>query len=216
MLIRSLTRGAIAVLALAAATTAQAEAAADLSPEALARAVECKDGDAYRAIGESIWSPQQPKWLKSSDRPGQPLGYMEYRVEAPLTVFGRPVDHVGFLTNWVVIELPRDEALAVVKAQAMERLPIRIGEQYYRFVDDDHGPMMGVFELSNDALLALFAPKAPREQAKTLFVGCNYGPVSKAEFLEAASHADAASDKAAADVKSMIEDMAKSKAKSKP
>lgn len=207
-MIRSLTT-ALAALALSASALASSALAQDAprTPADLAAALECRDAGAYRAIGEDLFlNAKPPAWLKAVERKHAPLGYHEFELAQPITALGMQVRRVGFLQEWVLIELPRDQALALVGRESLTRAPIRSAEQYYRFIDAESGPMLSVFELNRDALAALFAPPstAPRAPAAALFAGCNYAPASQAMFLEAAAQADAMLARTANDLKSML------------
>jgi hypothetical protein len=95
----------------------------------------------------------------------------------------------------------------ILASEQMERARIKATEQYFHFVDDKEGPMLGAFAPTDDALDNLFgAPAAPIETSKTLFVGCNYSAVSEAEFLDAAKQADAIMHKSADDILQMTKD----------
>jgi hypothetical protein len=73
--------------------------------------------------------------------------------------------------------------------QGLLRAPIRITEQYYHFADPDKSPMLGAFAPTDDAIGLLFGAKPPAdEENKTLFIGCNYAPVTLKDFLAAARH----------------------------
>ena len=184
---------AILTLLLAAPAVA---AEPELSPEALQRTIECRgDLATLGAFGEALFSnKQRPAWLKpvSDNRHPGMLGLWTYRLDRPIEVFGRSVDTLSFLKQWVVVELPREAADAIVRDQKLERAPIRITEQYYRFITDEEGPMLGAFAPTDNSLELLFGGEAKPDAANTtLFVGCNYTPVSKAEFLAVAAQADA-------------------------
>jgi len=179
------------------------------TPEQLARALECRSRDGYFAIGMALIGKDRPSWLSETPDNGHPgmLGLESFQLAAPITVFGERIDRVSFLNQWVVAELPRATALKVIAQQTMDRAPIRATEQYYHFIDDGAGPMLGAFEPTDDALEVAFggAPKA-RGPSPTLFVGCNYAPMSKAAFLDAARQADAFLGKANHDIRKMVED----------
>lgn len=184
---------AILMLLLAAPAAA---AEPELSPEALQRTIECRgDLATLSAFGEALFSSKQrPAWLKPLSDNGHPgmLGLWTYRLARPIKVFGRDVDTVSFLSQWVVVELPRDTADAIIRDQKMECAPIRIAEQYYHFIDDAEGPMLGAFTPTDNALELLLGGDAKPDAAnRTLFVGCNYTPASKAEFLAVAAQAEA-------------------------
>jgi hypothetical protein len=205
---RSLTT-ALAAFALSSSALASAAQAQDAprTPADLAAALECRDAAAYRAIGEDLFlNDKPPAWLKAVERKDAPLGYYEFELAQPITALGTEVKRVGFLKEWVLIELPRDQALALVAHESLARAPIRSAEQYYRFIDAESGPMLSVFELNMDALAALFAPPGTvaRAPAAALFAGCNYAPASQEMFLEAATQADAMLAKTANDLKTML------------
>jgi hypothetical protein len=79
---------------------------------------------------------------------------------------------------------------AFIAAHKLERAPIKGTEQYYRFVDPDSGPMIGVFEPTGNATAAMlakaFGEVPPAPPSDHLFVGCNYTVASQTEFLDAA------------------------------
>jgi hypothetical protein len=174
---------------------AQAEAQPGLSEEGLARAIACQATLAdLQAYGEALFAAQPPAWLTRVEKNGHDgmLGLWTYRLARPITVFGRSIDRLSFLNQWVVIELPRAEALALVREQGMVRAPIHVTEQYYHFADPEHGPMLGAFAPTDNAFELLLGGKPqPDEANATLFVGCNYAPMSQQAFLAAAAQADA-------------------------
>jgi hypothetical protein len=173
-----------------------AAAQAQTTPETLQQLIECRSTpDALMAFGMELFSDKPPAWMtpvKDDSHAGM-LGLATYRLTRPVVVFGRTVDRVSLINQWVVIELPRADALATIAGQRMERAPIHATEQYYRFVDDQAGPMLGAFAPTDDALETALAgtPPKPDSANKTLFVGCNYAAMSKAQFLDAAHQADA-------------------------
>lgn len=175
---------------------AQAEKALPpLTPESLQQAIECRgSGEAMLSYAGKLFSDKPPSWLKQvhGDHSGL-IGLWSYRLDRPITVFGQKADTISFLNDWIVVELPRAQALAIVQQQKMQRAPIHATEQYFRFVDAENGPMYGAFAPGDDALDIVFgaAPK-PDSENKTLFVGCNYAAVSEEDFLAAARQADAA------------------------
>ena len=200
---------ALAALALSSSALASFAQAKEgpRTPTDLAAALECRDAGAYRAIGDDLFlNDKPPAWLKAVERKDAPLGYYEFELAQPITALGTKVERVGFLKEWVLIELPRDQALALVGRESLARAPIRSAEQYYRFIDAESGPMLSVFELNVDALAALFAPPGTvaRAPAATLFAGCNYAPASQEMFLEAATQADAMLAKTANELKDLL------------
>jgi hypothetical protein len=172
-----------------------ADASAPLTPELLSDALSCRSRDALEAFANGLFlDPKIPAWMKE----GAPdtategmLGIEGYTLTTPASLMGQRVDRVYFLNNWIVTLWPRKVAEAFIAAHALKRAPIEITEQYYRFVDPKNGPMLGAFAPTGNATAALlakaFGAKAPPSPpADSLFVGCNYAPVSEAEFLAVA------------------------------
>jgi hypothetical protein len=119
-----------------------------------------------------------------------------HRLAQPMAFFGRQVDSVFFLDDWVVASLPRADAVKLVEEQRMERTPIQSAEQYYRFIDPAKRPMRGAFEPIRSVMAAVFSlvsdgEKLPPPRATTLFVGCNHASASRKAFLKAAADSDA-------------------------
>ncbi len=175
-----------------------ADAPAALTPELLSDALSCRSRDALEAFANGLFlDPKIPAWMKE----GAPdtategmLGIEGYTLTTPASLMGQRVDRVYFLNNWIVTLWPRKVAEAFIAAHGLKRAPIAITEQYYRFVDPKSGPMLGAFAPTGNATAALlakaFGAKAPPPPpADSLFVGCNYAPVSEAEFLAVARRA---------------------------
>ena len=175
-----------------------ADAPAALTPELLSDALSCRSRDALEAFANGLFlDPKIPAWMKE----GAPdtategmLGIEGYTLTTPASLMGQRVDRVYFLNNWIVTLWPRKVAEAFIAAHGLKRAPIAITEQYYRFVDPKRGPMLGAFAPTGNATAALlakaFGAKAPPPPpADSLFVGCNYAPVSEAEFLAVARRA---------------------------
>jgi hypothetical protein len=151
-------------------------------------------------------------------RPSEPpkvlegmIGVYGFAVEGDVSLFGEPVDHVYFMHDWVLALLPRASAERVIRAQKMERAPIAITEQYYRFVDPEVGPMIGGFVPTGDAMAkvlidAFGGAPAPSPDPGMLLVGCNYAVASQEEFLAAARGAEETMRKAGADLRRMTEE----------
>ncbi len=165
------------------------------TPEALQQALECHAADLW-VWGDVLFTDHKPpSWLtpvKAKGHEGM-LGLNTFHLAQPLTVFGQKVSDVSFMEQWVVIELPRAEALSIVAERKMERAPTHATEQYFRFIDPANGPMIGAVATPDDALEAVLgdAPSAKPDSAnKTLFVGCNYAKESKTDFLHMVSQAD--------------------------
>ncbi|MFG6284008.1 hypothetical protein [Sphingomonas sp. S6] len=184
------------VLALALPSLAEAQAA--LTPELLGDALSCRSRDALEAFANGLFlDPKIPAWMKEGapDKATEGmLGIEGYTLTTPASLMGQRVDRVYFLNNWIVTLWPRKVAEAFIAAHALKRAPMAITEQYYRFVDPKSGPMLGAFAPTGNATAALlakaFGAKAPPPPpADSLFVGCNYAPVSEAEFLAVARRA---------------------------
>jgi hypothetical protein len=186
--------------------------AEDIVPQLL----ECRSTpDALMAFGMALFSDSPPAWLTPVEDPAHAgmLGLATYRLAHPVTAFGRKVERIALLNQWVVIELPRAEALAIVAERHMDRAPVHATEQYYHFTDDATGPMLGAFAPTDDALETMLDGKPPRPDADnaTLFVGCNYAAMSRAAFLDAAKQADAMIGQTGAALKQMLLEGAKKK-----
>jgi hypothetical protein len=179
-----------------------------LTPTHLRDALSCRSHEAALDFATALFlDDKRPGWMRpyKGEQGKGMLGLYGYRLKQPIAFMGREVSTVFFLKDWVVTQLPRQEAMALIAEQRMERAPIKATEQYYRFVDPENGPMLGAFEPTGDPLAALLAaasgaetPAAP--PAEALFVGCNYAPVSREMFLEAAADADAMIGRAAEDI----------------
>ena len=207
---------ALAVLFQAAGQTparaedAQTDATAfELTPETLSALAECRTprevlGEAAMALfmGGSL-----PAWLKPVADNGHEgmLGLETFELAEPVTVFGKPVTRIAFLQEWVVIEDTYDAAQTLIEAKGMKRAPIKMTEQYYRFVDPESGPMLGAFAPTDNALAMMLGAPAETGTPKTMFVGCNYTVASQQEFLDAAGKADATAAGAGADIMEMLE-----------
>lgn len=185
--------GPWAALMLALTASTGHAAAPVLSPEGLGRMVACQGTTEELGAYGDVLLADNPSWLKRIDENGHSgmLGLWSFRLGHPVTIFGRSIETVSFLNQWVVIELPRAEALAVIKEQGLLRAPIKITEQYYHFADPAKGPMLGAFAPTDNAFDLLFGAKPlADEDNKTLFIGCNYAAMNQKDFLAAASVAN--------------------------
>lgn len=189
--------------------TASATTRFRLTPQTLVDLVECRAShDVLADTGARLFAGRKPPpWMRALHRDGHDgmIGLVTFRLSKPVTVFGAPVDRISFLKEWVVIERPRDAALATVAAERLRRAPIQLTEQYYRFVDPEDGPMLGAFVPADDMFAVLLGGDAEREDPGSLFLGCRYAAASEAEFLEAARKADGIGRKAATDIKRMLQ-----------
>ncbi|MFV0625428.1 hypothetical protein ACBY01_15645 [Sphingomonas sp. ac-8] len=208
--------GGTAVHAQADGRTAPEEPGADpaLVPATLSDALSCKSHVAALAFGYALFlEGKTPKWMsRITDKDknvGGMIGLYGYRLQKPVTLFEETVDRIYFMKDWVVTLWPRARAEAFIREQKLARAPIRMTQQYYRFLDPESGPMLGVFEPTGGAIASLLARSLGAEAeapppSDVLFVGCNYAPVTQREFLEAAGHADAMADRAARNVGEMM------------
>lgn len=182
---------------------------APLTPLALAQALECRSsGDAMLSYAGVLFTDHPPSWLTQLHDNGHAgmLGLWSFQLAHPIHAFGRSVETVSFLNNWVVVEMPRAQALEIVAHQGMERAPIAASEQYVHFSGEGKGPMMGAFEPTDGALEQMLSgDHTPRPLSKTLFVGCNYVNMSRAEFMDLARQADAMLGKTGAAMKAMLD-----------
>lgn len=179
-----------------------------LTPETLTDALSCRSRDAHIAFATALFlEEKQPDWMRKYE--GQEaegmIGVYGYRLRTPITFFGFSTDKIFFMKDWIVTALSRQEARTLISDQHLERAPIRATEQYFRFIDPKWGPMLGAFEptgnlLANSLAAAFGAEPLPSPPAETLFVGCNYTPVSREEFLEMAGRADGLVAKATRDI----------------
>ncbi|MGE4323166.1 MAG: hypothetical protein AB7E60_09080 [Sphingobium sp.] len=196
------------------ATSEETRAQPPLNPATLGDALSCRSHDAAIAFAYALFlDGHKPGWMrKITDRDenvGKMPGLYGYRLRKPVSFFGQTVDRVYFLKDWVVTLWPRTRAEAFITQQKMERAPIRMTEQYYRFIDPEAGPMLGVFEPTDGTMASLFAralgagTEAP-PPSDVLFVGCNYAAATQGEFLEAANQADAMAAEAASDIGEML------------
>jgi hypothetical protein len=170
-------------------------AAPSLTPEGLAQAIECRAPPGLAVTyAQALFNDHPPFWATPLRRNGHEgmLGLWTYRLDHPVTVFGASTDTIALLDNWLVVEMPRAQALALVRQRGMERVPVRATEQYARFLDPERGPMLGAFGDTEKAMMALAHGKPAVDEANaTLFVGCNTLEVSRKDFLEGAAQADA-------------------------
>lgn len=208
---------ALPVPALAQADEAEPEATEDavededipLTPETLGDALSCRSHPAAVAFATALFlQGKRPAWMreiKESEETKGVIGLYGYTLSKPVALLGEQVSTVYFLKDWVVTFWPRDKAAAFIAAQKMARAPIKVAEQYYRFVDPETGPMLGAYEPTGgsiDAALAkAFGGEAPPSPpADHLFVGCNYTPASQEDFLKAAAQSEAMLREAAAGI----------------
>jgi hypothetical protein len=205
---------ALPVPALAQADEAISDAAeADedipLTPDTLGDALSCRSHPAAVAFATALFlQGKPPAWMreiKDSKETEGVIGLYGFTLSKPVALLGEQVSTAYFLKDWVVTLWPRDKAAAFIAAQKMERAPIKITEQYYRFVDPETGPMLGAYEPTGGSIEAALAKAfggeaPPSPPADQLFVGCNYTPASQADFLEAAAQSEAMLRDAAAGI----------------
>jgi hypothetical protein len=209
---------ALPVPALAQADGADFEATSDaveadedipLTPETLGDALSCRSHPAAVAFATALFlQGKPPPWMreiKDSKETEGVIGLYGFTLSKPVALLGEQVSTAYFLKDWVVTLWPRDKAAAFIAAQKMERAPIKVTEQYYRFVDPEAGPMLGAYEPTGGSIEAALAKAfggeaPPSPPADQLFVGCNYTPASRADFLEAAAQSEAMLRDAAADI----------------
>lgn len=154
---------------------------------------------------------EQPDWMhayKGQEAEGM-IGVYGYRLRTPISFFGYSTDKIFFMKDWIVTTLSRQAAHTLIRDQHLERAPIRATEQYFRFIDPEGGPMLGAFEptgnlLANSLAAAFGVEPPPSPPSESLFVGCNYTPASRAEFLEMAERADGLIAKATRDMGEMV------------
>ena len=166
----------------ARAEDVQPDAAAfELTPRTLSSLAECRAP--REVLGETgmalFMSGNLPAWLKPVADNGHEgmLGLETFELAEPVTVFGRPVTRISFLQEWVVIEEAYDSARTLIEAKGMKRAPIKMTEQYYRFVDPESGPMLGAFAPTDNALAMMLGAPAETGNPQTMFVGCNNRPL---------------------------------------
>lgn len=183
-----------------------------LTAETLTGALSCRSRDAHMAFATALFlDDEQPDWMRKyegKEAEGM-IGVYGYKLRMPITFFGFSTDKIFFMKDWIVTVLSRQDAQTLISDQHLERAPIRATEQYFRFIDPEGGPMLGAFEptgnlLANSLAAAFGAEPRPPPPAETLFVGCNYTPVSREEFLEMAGRADGLVAKATRDVGEMV------------
>lgn len=181
----------------------------ELTPQMLAALAECRaPRDVLGEVGMALFmGGTVPTWLTPVDDDGHDgmMGLETFDLKEPIIVFGAPATRIAFLQEWVVTERNYDAALTTIQAEGMKRAPIKLTEQYYRFVDPESGPMLGAFAPTDNALAMMLGVPADAEKPKTMFVGCSYAIASQEEFLDAASKADAMAGDAGNDIKEMLE-----------
>jgi hypothetical protein len=219
--VRALVVAVVATALGASQSVAQAEEEAPPTPASLTQVLSCQSRDALGTFAELLFLQNRPPaWMRPSKLPKAldgMIGLYGFAVKGNVSVFGEPVDHVYFISDWVVALLPRASAERVIATQKMTRAPIAITEQYYRFVDPETGPMIGGFAPTGDAMSKVFvdafgdpaaktAKRPPSPDPKMLLVGCNYTMASQEDFLAAARGAEDTMRKAGADIRRMVED----------
>lgn len=186
-----------------------------LTPEALGDVLSCRSPAGGTAFASALFLDRKaPSWMretKGGKETRRMLGLYGYKLSRPVSMLGEPVDRVYFMKDWVVVLWPREKANAFIVAHQLERAPIKVAEQYYRFIDPESGPMLGVFEPTGNTTAMLLAKASgaevpPSPPAASLFVGCNYTPASRADFLDAARQSEAMVSKAFEDIDSASED----------
>ena len=220
---RAMVVAAVATALAASPSVAQAEEEeAAPTPASLTQVLSCQSRDALGTFAELLFLQNRPPaWMRPSKLPTAldgMIGLYGFAVEGNVSVFGEPVDHVYFMSDWVVALLPRASAERVIAAQKMTRAPIAMTEQYYRFVDPEIGPMIGGFASTGDAMAKVFVDafggdpgaktvkEPPSPDTKMLLVGCNYAVASQEDFLAAARGAEDTMRKAGADIRRMVEE----------
>lgn len=196
-----------------AATETETEAYEDedvpLTPETLGEALSCRSHPAAMAFATALFlQGKPPAWMrkvKESKETEGMIGLYGFKLSKPVALLGEQVSTVYFLKDWVVTLWPRDRAAAFIATQKLERAPIKVTEQYYRFVDPQTGPMLGAYEPTGGSIAAAFerafgGEPPPAPPADNLFVGCNYTPASQADFLEAAAQSESMLREAAAGI----------------
>jgi hypothetical protein len=200
---------------------APAEALPSPTPASLTQILSCQSRDALDMLAERLFlTNDPPPWMHPAEPPAVldgMIGLYGFAVDGDVRLFGETVDHVYFMKDWVVALLPRARAERLIRAQKMQRAPITVTEQYYRFVNPEVGPMIGAFAPTGDALAQMLLdafgddpaarPATPPSPAPTmLLVGCNYMVASEADFLAAARNAAETVRKAGADLRRMGKD----------
>ena len=184
-----------------------------LSPETLGDALSCRSHPAAGAFASALFlEDKTPEWMRKiaddKDTEGM-IGLYGFRLSKPVLLMGEQVTTVYFLQDWVVTLWPRDKVAAFIATQKMARAPIKVTEQYYRFIDSESGPMLGAFEPTGGAISEMLAKAfgaqvPPSPASNSLFVGCNYTVASQADFLEAAAQSEAIVKGAAADISKAV------------
>ncbi len=165
-------RIATAVAALACSALTQA-AAPKLTPEQLQQLIECKN-----PLGGLNVAHAGVPWLVSVQGSGLPYEVLE--VKKPVKVFGIEAKRIGVYRDWVFAEVPREQAMALAKAQNFYRLPAKSEETYGRHTRGDEGPMVGIFSTGSMIVFGLEA--SPAKQGAPSLVGCNYVASSRQEL----------------------------------
>ncbi|MEG8058717.1 hypothetical protein [Sphingomonas faeni] len=220
--VRAMVAVAVASALAASPAVAQSEHEVLPTPASLTQVLSCQSRDALGTFAELLFLQYRPPaWMRPSKLPKAldgMIGLYGFAVEGNVSVFEEPVDHVYFMSDWVVALLPRASAERVIAAQKMTRAPIAITEQYYRFVDPETGPMIGGFAPTVDAMAKMLvdafggdpaaksAKVPPSTDPKMLLVGCNYAVASQEDFLDAARGAEDTMRKAGADIRRMAEE----------
>jgi hypothetical protein len=195
-LLSVLAGAALVTLAPVARAQDEAEPEVALTPQALSDALSCRSREALEAFaGPLFLEGKPPAWMHElgedagADKATEGMiGLYGYRLSQPARLFEEPVDRVYFLQNWVVTLWPRQKVEAFIAAHKLERAPIKGTEQYYRFVDPDSGPMIGVFEPTGNATAAMLAKAfgeryRPPRRATTCLSGATIPLPRKPNFL---------------------------------
>jgi hypothetical protein len=180
-----------------------------LTPQILAALAECRaPRDVLGEVGMALFmGGATPGWLTPVENDGHDgmMGLETFDLKEPIKVFGATATRISFLQEWVITERDYDAALVTIRNEGLKRAPIKLTEQYYRFVDPEAGPMIGAFAPTDDALAVMLGMPAETGKPKTMFIGCNYTVASQDEFLDAAGKADAMAGAAGQDIENMLE-----------
>lgn len=109
--VRAMVAVAVASALAASPAVAQSEHEVLPTPASLTQVLSCQSRDALGTFAELLFLQYRPPaWMRPSKLPKAldgMIGLYGFAVEGNVSVFEEPVDHVYFMSDWVVALLPR-------------------------------------------------------------------------------------------------------------
>lgn len=182
------------VFAQAASKPTEEEPAVEL--DRLGDLLSCRSHDAALYFAKLFLQSNPPAWVHKVEDPISATGMINfygYQLDKPALLRDQLVDNVYFFKDWVITLWPREKALAFIASQKMQRVPVKLTEQYYRFIRTETGPMLGAFKPTRNTVIHMlekaYGSESPKRKIpdNVMFVGCNYSLVSQKDFLAIAS-----------------------------